>query len=217
MKLIVLTFADNFDNSGFLKLKESVKDFEFLPVYQPFGFGIQYKQMANFVNSYQGDATHFVYVDAYDNICFGTPDEVEQKFKAFNCRMLISAEKNCFPSHWRSVEYPKCNTPWKYINGGGSMFEIEYFKEMVARNPMQTYGFMDPDYLLDCLLKEPDIKLDNNCEIFQTIAHSNRDEWDIVGNRIRNIGTNTTPVFFHGNGRTNMDWIYETYTTHRNT
>ena len=53
----------------------------------------------------------------------------------------------------------------------------------------------------------------------------NQDEWELIltGNpvinsgyvasggvtRIGNKATNTLPIFFHGNGRTDMDWVYD--------
>jgi hypothetical protein len=202
-----------------------------------FIFGEQYRVIRTYVEQYKGDATHILYTDAWDTLAFGTPSEVLSKFKAMDCKMLISVEKACFPNderdkYHRIENYPESPTSWKYINGGGCMFEIEYFKELCQLHPFNTNRMMDPDWLAELHQYHPEqIKLDYQCSIFQCISHSNQDEWKIeyklpngfpteqfmTGSnnyeeykRFRNKQTNTLPVFFHGNGRTNMDWLKET-------
>lgn len=173
-----------------------------------FIFGRQYDIILEFIKQYKGDATHFVYNDAFDVICFASPKEVINKFKAMDCKMLISAEKACFPFSEKAVLYPQTDTAWKYINGGGSMFEIDYFVELTKKYPFES-NYIDPDWLLKPLLDNPnEIKLDNYCQIFQPIAHSQQNEWQLQTNgRYLNVATQTKPVFFHGNGRTDMSWM----------
>jgi hypothetical protein len=105
------------------------------------------------------------------------------------------------------VEYPPTDTPWKYVNGGGWLVEIEYFKHLCQKENLNQNSH-DQVWLMEAFLRNQDnIKLDNYCRIFQTIAFSNREEWDRAGDRWRNIGTGTHPVFFHGNGHTDMNWL----------
>ena len=66
----------------------------------------------------------------------------------------------------------------------------------------------DQVWLMDAYLYNQDkIKVDDECKIFQTIAFSHENEWEKIENRFRNKATNTLPVFFHGNGHTNMNWL----------
>ena len=246
MKLLVLSTCDQFDtiegknilkpNGQHKALEDSLikhgYDYEFF--LYGFVFGEQYKVIKTFVDEYKGDATHILYCDMFDNVALAPPSEVIAKFEAFNCKMLISVEKACFPNdsrdkYHRPDNYPESTTDWKYINGGGCLFEIAYFKELCTKHPFNTERMMDPDWLAELYLNNRDnIMLDTNCDIFQCLAHSNRDEWEIEEikniayietinngyvvsgtNRIRNKATQSLPIFLHGNGHTNMDWVYE--------
>ncbi len=227
MKLLILSTCDNLIRGDQKPLEDSLikQGFEYDFFLYGFIFGEQYKVIKTYVDQYKGDATHICYVDAYDNIALGTPEEVIRKFNSLDCRMLISAEKACFPNdprdkYHRPENYPETNSLWKYINGGGCMFEIEYFKELCNKHPFNTERMMDPDWLAELYMNNKEVKLDNQCEIFQCLAHSNQDEWDIEDKnfglvgffdshemRIKNKATNTYPIFIHGNGRTDMQWL----------
>lgn len=208
MKIKVITTCDWYEN--FKPLEKSLNRYgwEYECLIRHFLFGYQYMVLRDHCNTYTGDATHFLYTDAYDTFAFAGEDEVKEKLAQNPARMIISAEKACFPNFEDAPRYPETKSPWKFINGGGCLFEIDFFKYLSEKYPMQQ-GTLDPVWLFNCLLNEPEIKLDYQCEIFQTLAHSNVNEWDTTGERIRNIGTNTYPVFFHGNGHTNMDWVYK--------
>jgi hemin uptake protein HemP len=206
-KLKVITTADK-EAPGYHKLKSSLDlfgyDHELIIAHHEFGY--QYKVLQNYCNNYKGDATHFLYTDAYDTLTLSDQHEVMEKFTSLNCKMLISAEKNCFPNFEDAHLYPETGTPWKYVNGGGCMFEIDFFKELCKNNPLDY----DPIWLMKMYFKYEEIKLDSDCQIFQTIAFSHQHEWELgTDKRLVNIGTQTKPIFFHGNGRTDMNWIYK--------
>lgn len=224
MKLIVVTTCDNLNNERYLKLKASLERFgyHFECIYHPFTFGTQLNVIRKWAESYTGDCTHMLYTDAFDTLALGGPEEVIGKMESMQMdmrldgrfKMLISAEKNCYPHPERADRYPDPGTPWRFVNGGGWIAEIEYFKYLCGKENLNS-GSHDQVWLMDAYLNNrEEIRLDSNCEIFQTIAFSREDEWDWVvssdsrGTRLKNIGTNTLPVFFHGNGHTNMDWIY---------
>jgi hypothetical protein len=217
MKLLVLSTCNGFDTidgKNILKpdgqhraLEQSLikhgYDYEFF--LYGFEFGSQYKVIKTFVDQYKGEATHILYTDAYDTIALAPLSEVISKFKDLNCKMLISAEKAYFPDNGESYLYLESATVWKYVNGGGCMFEIEFFKSITTPYPEPM---MDPYWLRDIFLQYPnEVKLDYYCQIFQCLAHSNRDEWTTEDSRIKNIATQTYPIFFHGNGRTDMKWV----------
>lgn len=215
MKLIVVTTCDNLNNERHLKLKASLDMFgyQYECIYHPFTFGTQLNVIKSWANSYAGDATHMLYTDAFDTLALAGPDEVEQKLLKIRfeseCRMLISAEKNCYPHPERAIDYPNPGTPWKYVNGGGWIAEIEYFKYLCSKENLNPSSH-DQVWLMEAYLNNRDeIKLDSNCEIFQTIAFSYKEEWSQQGNRLVNVALNTIPVFFHGNGHTDMDWVYK--------
>lgn len=215
MKLLVITTCDNKDNARWRKLEASLHKFgyDYECIVHPFTFGTQLGVIQKWANEYTGDATHILYTDAFDTLALAGPEEVVSKFP--DCKMLISAEKNCYPHPERSVDYPSVESAWKYVNGGGWLVEIEYFKYLCNKEGLNS-GSHDQVWLMDAYLNNrEEIKLDTNCDIFQTIAFSNVEEW--AGEvfmkppcaRFRNIALNTYPVFFHGNGHTEMDWVYQ--------
>jgi len=221
MKLIVVTTCDNLNNERYLKLKASLGRFgyDYECILHPFTFGTQLNVIRRWAESYTGDATHMLYTDAFDTLALGGPEEVVSKFcEAKNhhayefsteLKMCISAEKNCYPHPERADLYPDPDTPWKYVNGGGWIAEIEYFKYLCGKENLNS-GSHDQVWLMDAYLNNrEDIRLDSNCEIFQTIAFSYKEEWSQQERRFMNVALNTMPVFFHGNGHTQMDWVYE--------
>lgn len=209
MKLIVVTTCDNKDNIGWKRLEASLQHFgyEYECVVHPFAFGTQLNVIRKWAESYTGDATHMLYTDAFDTLALAGQDEVIAKFP--ECKMLISAEKNCYPHPERAGEYPKVESAWKYVNGGGWITEIEYFKYLCGKEGLHS-GSHDQVWLMEAYLRnQSEIKLDTSCEIFQTIAFSHQHEWIEDAKRFINVVHKTKPVFFHGNGHTEMDWVYK--------
>lgn len=207
MRIKVLTTCDNPNHEGYLRLKESLDKFgyDYECIVHPFSFGHQLPVVLNWCKNYTGDATHILYTDAYDTMAFAGVDEVLQKFSG---KMLISCEKSCYPHPERAKDYPETPTMWKYVNGGGWLVEIEYFKQLCQKENLNADSH-DQVWLMDAYLNnKEDIQLDNNCEIFQTIAFSYPEEWEEHnGRRFFNKGTGTFPIFFHGNGHTDMSWL----------
>ena len=207
MKLKVLTTCDNPDHDGYRRLQASLERFgyDYECIVHRFSFGHQLPVVQSWCSQYRGDCTHILYTDAFDTIAFAGPQEVMAKMP--DAKMLISCEKACYPYPDRAVEYPPTDTPWKYVNGGGWLVEIEYFKHLCQKENLNQNSH-DQVWLMEAFLRNQDnIKLDNYCRIFQTIAFSNREEWVRSADRWINIGTGTLPVFFHGNGRTDMGWL----------
>ena len=220
MKLIIVTTCDNLNNERYLKLKASLERFgyQYECIYHPFTFGTQLNVIRKWAESYTGDATHMLYTDAFDTLALAGPEEIMTKWwdlfryttdPTANYKMLISAEKNCYPHPERAVDYPDPGTPWRYVNGGGWIAEIEYFKYLCSKENLNPSSH-DQVWLMEAYLRNRgEIKLDSNCEIFQTVAFSYKEEWSQQGNRLVNVALNTIPVFFHGNGHTDMDFVYK--------
>lgn len=209
MKIIVVTTCDNLSNERYLKLKSSLDRFgyEYECVFHPFTFGTQLNVIRTWAEGYTGEATHMLYTDAFDTLALTGPDEVMSKMP--DCKMLISAEKNCYPHPERAGEYPATDSAWKYVNGGGWIAEIEYFKYLCVQEGLNS-GSHDQVWLMEAYLNNRgEIKIDTECEIFQTIAFSHTHEWKQQEDRFVNVALNSKPVFFHGNGHTNMDWVYK--------
>ena len=158
------------------------------------------------------EITHFFYTDAWDSLVFDTMESTLNKIKDKDI-ILLSAEKNCYPHPSKAILYPETKSPFKYVNGGGWFCNSSIFCAMVDKYPLTSID-VDQVWLTDLYLNEPEIvRLDTECEVFQTIAFCAEDEFNLDSFSgkawIRNKGTDTFPTFFHGNGHTPMNKLNE--------
>lgn len=211
MKVIVITTTS--DLSKCYELKRSIVyhgwDYHFIQ-HEWDGFLGKLHHTYNYLKTLEG-YTHFIYTDAWDTFAVAGPDAV-----TVPDGLLISAERACYPHPEKAVLYPDNPSPWKYVNGGGWCGEIAAFIRMYELCPPTT-ELNDQVYLTDQFLKGYDwIKLDYECEVFQTIGFCpgedfeldhcySDDDWFLFKNSIHN----TFPAFIHGNGHTPMPHIYE--------
>lgn len=152
------------------------------------GFGTKLIHLKEYLEKVNID--RFVFVDAYDVICLGTPDEVTEN--------LIGTEINCWPDADRWQQFPQPNTHYKYPNSGCYSLNKKLYLKMFNENPPQ-YSDDDQRWMTDMVLKY-ELKLDyerrlvqNTCGMLETCGHM------ADGRFITDIGTK--PVFIHANGK----------------
>jgi hypothetical protein len=153
------------------------------------------------------------FIDAYDVLINSNAYEILDKFISYNCRLLIGAELNCFPTDYTARMDDVANilclpTRNKYINSGGyigykkniqtmltwkSKQEIEY---ICSNGGDQTYFI---EYYLHNYMKES-ILLDSASKIFQNMHLISWKEVDFRGGRVYNNVLKTYPCFVHFNG-----------------
>lgn len=110
-------------------------------------------------------------------------------------------------------------TPWKYLNGGGYCGPISLLIEFFERYGLNKLigdcnGQREQSLaFLQAFKDKFPIHLDWLCENFQTTGFADPGEFAIDKDtlKITNFRTQTEPALFHGNGRTNMDWLYNLY------
>jgi hypothetical protein len=149
--------------------------------------------------------THFIYTDAWDTFVLGTPSELPEI-----SGLLISAERNCYPYPELESQYPTNKSPWHFVNGGGWGGEVKQFLRLYESKP-PTNEMNDQVWLTERFLAlhhEGWVKLDCNCEVFQTIGFCEEDRDFDLPTRTNKI-TNSMPLFWHGNGHTPMNNIYK--------
>lgn len=181
-----------------------------------YGFLSKIHETYKYVKSLEG-YSHFLYTDAWDTAAlrsFGFEPKEE---------ILLSAERACYPYPELATQYPDSESPWKYVNGGGWLCYIPLFLKMYEECPPTT-EMNDQVYFTKMFLEKRDeynIRLDYDCEVFQTIAFC---EWDrdfsesddvmykpgceVHYKCVFNKSRMTHPIFFHGNGHTPMDRVY---------
>lgn len=159
----------------------------------------------------------------YDKLIFadGADSVFIKSFEPPDGRIIYSTEKACYPHPHIASQYPNPKGPWKYLNGGGFCAPIDLLIEFYDK-----YGLTklegDPNgqhiMMMAYLQAKKDgfpIELDQDCQYFQTTAFAEEGElihYLIDGEpRFINKITGTHPHVLHGNGRTDMTWIYKAY------
>lgn len=165
------------------------------------------------VNAYnyakQTDCTHLFIVDAYDVVTLGTMEEALSKITNKEV-ILFNAERNAWPYEQWAMLYPQVKSSWKYLNGGMAFVSVPLFIKMFEENPITHHDNDQVNLAATFLTRNRyNMRLDNDCEVFQTLCGTNWDEFHIGIGRICNKHTNTLPVLVHGNGLHPMDKIWE--------
>jgi hypothetical protein len=149
------------------------------------------------------DASHILFIDAYDIVPLARPDVIMERFAAFQHPFVMNAEPHIWPPNsFTPEDYPPCESVWRYLNSGAFLAEREYLRECLERwgNPFGWPSGNDQDWYATHFLKEPGcIKLDTKCELFQCLIGG----WwafDTAPGKLHNTKTNTDPVILHHNG-----------------
>jgi hypothetical protein len=215
--LKLITTASDPSHPGWLQFKRSLDHFGWdyhLILHEYTGFNSKIVAFYNYLKDHP-EITHFIYADSYDSFALSTQKEVEDKFTNWD-GLTYSVEKACWPYEDWAIEYPESPYPHKYVNGGGFMGSVASFIKMYESNPIMTSeAINDQVWAADIYLRRNDgsLRLDRECNIFQTIGHSGDGDFAILNfdnqKRILNTFTMTCPCIIHGNGHTPMDWIYD--------
>ena len=171
------------------------------------GFGCKILETYRYLKA-NPHITHFFYSDSYDTVVLGTMEEAISKILNKDI-ILQSAERACYPHSEKEALYPKHDSPWHFVNGGGWFASVELWCKMIECKPL-TVNDVDQVYFTDRFLEGVHgMRLDYNCDVFQTIAFCPQSDFLTVGERILNTVTGSKPLFFHGNGHTPMTEIYK--------
>lgn len=166
------------------------------------------------------NSRHLLFVDCWDLVFAASPEEVIEKYLTFNSDLVISAEKNCFPSDLK-VWYDALpyTSSYRYLNSGMIVGTTESFLETlkamkVDEIPDDYYDkekgcnihFNDQLYYQEIFLKQPvKISLDYNQGLCQTMHDVKLEELDFSGEKIVNKETGSTPLIFHFNGNSKTE------------
>ena len=136
------------------------------------------------------------FVDGYDVFFADTLDSIMDRWSSFNTRALFGAEKVCWPDTSIQNLFPEQDTPYKYLNSGTFIAEVETLRQLIC-NPVADFED-DQLYIQKEYIKgELDIKIDYEQYIFQTYDEAVEfNKWGQVTNK----ETNCTGCLFHGNG-----------------
>jgi hypothetical protein len=150
--------------------------------------------------------TLLLFSDSYDVINVSSESEIIQKYNRISKKsILFSAEKYCWPDKNLHKYYPTTNSEYKYLNSGGfigNAYDILQLLNMIINDNDDDQLYFTKIFLFDnnYINYIPKIKLDYNCEIFQTLNGTSKVDIYFYKNRIINNNNSTIPCFIHGNG-----------------
>lgn len=155
--------------------------------------------------------THLMFIDAGDVVALAGPDEIMERYFAFNRPWIYNSEPFIWsPGSFQPEDYPTPNVKYRYLNGGASIGEIGHMREWLTRWGRPGYiSGGDQDWLAARYLESyPDaIKLDTNCDLFQCMCGSQVEPNPFVilsPGKAYNRITDTYPLILHFNGGTDI-------------
>lgn len=170
--------------------------------------------------------------DAYDVMFLTGKEELLNIYLSFEARtgreIIYNADEFC--SSPRKAEYPKCHTPWKYLNSGIYMGRARAMRRLFGAPTSSVVLDKNgkPKHLqnihTDFFLDHQDlVAIDSNCELTQVVfdlpevftrslqdgsyMYDGPKYFRLFGKRIVNTLTNTTPPLIHFPGVAHWpDW-----------
>lgn len=166
------------------------------------GFGTKLNALFEYL-SYNPQINDFVFLDGYDTFMLATPEEFKSKISTPS---LVSTEINCWPDYDRVNEYPISGYKFNFANSGTYYMTRELFMHLMNNDPVANDAD-DQRWMTNQVVKRG-LTLDYKRECFQTLCGILPDEDYILkdGRMITNLGTK--PCVIHGNGKANMEFIY---------
>ncbi|XP_042314980.1 procollagen-lysine,2-oxoglutarate 5-dioxygenase 2 isoform X3 [Sceloporus undulatus] len=156
-----------------------------------------------------------MYVDCYDVIFAGGPEQLLKKFQQANHKVVFAADGLIWPDKRLSDKYPVVRSGKRFLNAGGFIGYSPSVNSIVQQWNLQDN---DDDQLfytkiyIDPLKREHiNITLDHKCNIFQTLNGAIDEvllKFEEGRARARNSVYDTLPVTLHGNGPTKLNLNY---------
>ena len=209
--MIVLTVADN--RSKCFQLERSLNHFgwqyHIIEVNQWQGFAMKLNKVYEYLKA-NPSITDFIFVDAYDTFFLDTPANTKRKIY-WNC--LFNSEVNCWPDveqlskYEEREQYTKPNTKFRFLNSGAYYMQAETFIKLIERQSIHD-SEDDQRIATKWLLENPSIGIDHDCRVFQTLCGIIPSDYKIENNEFI-TENNFKPTIIHGNGKADMNFIYE--------
>lgn len=168
-------------------------------------------------------ADTLIVTDAFDVVFVASPEEVAEEYAHWFPALLFNAEKALFPRSELKWRFDKIagdeRSPWKYLNSGffiGPPEQVLALLESMWLNDIaddfragdELHGgsgrMVEPNdqgwyQTIFCAQTVP-MELDCDARICQTLSDCSLDEFDLSGDRLKNIATGSYPLVWHFNG-----------------
>ena len=178
------------------------------------GHGLKLRLLHEHVRRQTDPGLRILFTDAHDVLLVRPAREVEAVYEQVGAPILVAGEKYCYPDPWKVDYYPESPTPWRFLNSGGILGEVE---PMLA--VFEEYAHLYDDvyddqrwwtdrYLTDAIVtRRGRIQVDVGCQVFQCVY----DGYDALelGAIVRNRVTGSCPAVMHGPGHADLAPLLE--------
>lgn len=158
-----------------------------------------------------------MFVDLWDMIFVGDPEELEAQIAALPRAMVPSGTK-CWPEEEKTPlfaeRYPEITSPWRFVNGAGTIGRGDHIREAiefglsrypvrppVPGTPLHDHKINDNDqrFWTDVYL-DGRVDNDHQCMFVQQIIGLEPGQAQYNDKRLVNTVTGTRPQFIHASG-----------------
>lgn len=181
---------------------------------QYIGLGSKPRLLLKHLKERENKTPYIIATDAWDVVFMASPDEVMERFKEFNSPFVCNSEQNCFP-HTYKEQFDALSPPTKYayLNSGFIVAETD---ALIAVLESMNFHVIPEDYkdekgtwwcsndqewYMKEFFKQPvKMVMDYQQYLCQTLHNAKEEEFDFIGERIKNVLTGTYPLIAHMNG-----------------
>lgn len=186
------------------------------------------RRMRQWLRSGACKSETLIWCDSFDIVFTRPPQEVAEVYaREWPGRPIVmNAEKGIFPRGELAYAFEDIPGPWKYLNSGFiigdpgqilAMLEAMWLDDIHDdyRSPDDLHGGAgtmvntnDQGWIQAMYAMQPvTMRLDHACVLCQTLSACSLDEFDLTGDRIRNVVKDTYPLVIHANGSGKNDLL----------
>lgn len=182
------------------------------------GGGQKINLLKNYINTLP-DYDVVFFADGYDVFVNEPVWEIARRYLEFKCKVLFAAEEWCWPDESLADKFPETHTDYKYLNSGLFIGRVDELKKILSE-PIEDHADDQLYYHKQFLSGNFDIKLDNECYVFQcydpVVCNSQSNSFNFgKRNQIYNPRTECFNCAFHGNGgsdaKEHFDRLYASF------
>lgn len=164
------------------------------------GFATKLLETFNYLKN-NPDVKEFVFLDGYDTFVLGAPDDCILDYDSY-----ISGEVNCWPDAHRA-DLIKGVGKFKYPNSGSYYMKSDLFFKLMNKTVVKAD--MDDQRIMTDWLLSDNLIIDTQRTHFQTLCGATNEIDYILYKGKFVVDKGYKPIFIHGNGKANMDLIYD--------
>ncbi|KAH8296127.1 hypothetical protein KR054_002177, partial [Drosophila jambulina] len=158
--------------------------------------------------------TIILFTDSYDVVITASLEEIVEKFKESGAKLLVSAEKFCWPDKSLANDYPEVEgKASRFLNSGafiGYAPQVYGLLEDPIEDTADDQLYFTKVFLDETKRAKLGMKLDTQSRLFQNLHGAKNDvklKVDLDSNQgiLQNVDFMTTPAIIHGNGLSKVD------------